>query len=67
MKLRLEYPSDGGAIDVEADELETLIDLANKALKVLWGSSARQISLMSLDEADKQFGMNPRGKTGGTR
>lgn len=60
MKFRLEYPSDGGAVDVEADDMETLIDLANKALRVLWGKSARQLTIttygdakMTLEETDE--------------
>lgn len=61
MKFRLEYPADGGAIDVEADDMDTLINLANQALIVLWGKSARQLSLMTMDEADKRLGTNARG------
>lgn len=63
IKLRLEYPNDGGAVDVEAETIEELFELANNALQVLWGKSARQMILTTLDDIDKTFGINPRGRT----
>lgn len=68
MKFRLEYPNDGGAVDVEAEDIDTLVDLANKALRILWGDKARQLTVtkygdakMTLDETDKFMGQRPRG------
>lgn len=49
--LRIEYP-DTKAIEVEADDIETLLKLANQALYGLWGNSARQLGLMTLEQAD---------------
>lgn len=61
MKLLIEF-KDGGAVEAEAEDMETVVTLMNQGLYSLWGNSARQLSLMTLDEADKTFGMNPRGR-----
>lgn len=61
MKLLIEF-RDGGAVEAEAEDMETLIDLMNKGLTGLWGSSARKLSVMTLDDADKEFGIDPRNR-----
>jgi hypothetical protein len=60
VKLRIEWPDDGGAIDAEADNKEALYDIVDRANYVLWGKSARRMSAMTMDEADKMIGQSPR-------